>query len=57
MVLLSQIGYMMRETGSIKMRNNGTILLKTILVISVSSLSFFFMGYGLASDANGGLLG
>jgi ammonium transporter, Amt family len=48
---------MMRETGSIKMEKNSTILLKTILVISVSSLCFFFIGYGLGSDANGGLLG
>jgi ammonia channel protein AmtB len=51
MVIMAQIGYMMRETGSIKMQNNQTILLKTILVISVSSLTFFFMGYGLANDA------
>jgi ammonia channel protein AmtB len=42
---------MMRETGSIKMHNNQTILLKTVLVISVSSLTFFFMGYGLGNDA------
>ena len=48
---------MMRETGSIKMEKNSTILLKTILVISVSSLCFFFIGYGLSSDAHGGLLG
>ena len=57
MVLLGQVGYMMRETGSIKMMNNSTVLLKTILVISVSSLSFFFIGFGLSSDAMGGLLG
>jgi ammonium transporter, Amt family len=48
---------MMRETGSIKMHNNSTILLKTILVISISSLNFFMLGYGLGSEANGGLLG
>jgi ammonium transporter, Amt family len=57
MILMSQVGYMMRETGSIKMEKNSTILLKTILVISVSSLCFFFVGYGLGSDADGGLLG
>jgi Amt family ammonium transporter len=51
MVLLSQVGYMMRETGTIKMKNNSTILLKTILVISVSSLVFFFIGFGLANNA------
>lgn len=47
----------MRETGTIKMKNNSTILLKTSLVISVSSLVFFFVGYGLANNASGGLLG
>ena len=47
----------MRETGTIKMKNNSTILLKTILVISVSSLVYFFIGYGLSNNANGGLLG
>jgi len=57
MVLLSQVGYMMRETGSIKMHNNSTILLKTILVISVSSISYFFVGYALSTEAKGGLLG
>lgn len=48
---------MMRETGTIKMMNNSTILLKTILVISVSSLNFFFYGYGMGDEASGGLLG
>ena len=57
MVLLSQIGYMMRETGSIKMTNNSVILLKTILVVSVSSITFFIAGFGFAMDADGGLLG
>ena len=57
MVLLSQVGYMMKETGTIKMKNNSVILLKTILVISVSSLTFFVVGFGLATEAGGGLLG
>lgn len=57
MVLLSQVGYMMRETGTIKMKNNSTILLKTILVISVSGTIFFLIGFGLANNAQGGLLG
>ena len=57
MVLLSQVGYMMKETGTIKMKNNSVILLKTILVISISSLTFFIVGFGLAMEAGGGLLG
>ena len=57
MVILSQVGYMMKETGTIKMHSNSVILLKTILVISVSSLTFFFVGYGLGSYAKGGIVG
>ena len=57
MVILGQVGYMMKETGTIKMKNNSVILLKTILVISVSSMTFFIVGFGLAMDSKGGLLG
>ena len=57
MVILSQVGYMMKETGTIKMHSNSVILLKTILVISVSSLTFFFVGYGLGSYVKGGIVG
>ncbi len=48
---------MMKETGTIKMRNNTVVLLKTILVISVSSITFFAVGFGLATKSSGGLLG
>ena len=48
---------MMKETGSIKMKKNTVILLKTILVIAVSSLTFFVVGFGFSNKANGGLLG
>jgi len=51
MVILSQVGYMMKETGTIKMKNNSVILLKTILVISISSLTFFVGGFGLSMES------
>ena len=57
MVILSQVGYMMKETGTIKMHNNSVILLKTILVISISSMTFFVVGFGFGVKANGGLVG
>jgi len=57
MVMLSQVGYMMKETGTIKMQNNNVVLLKTTLVISTSSLGFFFVGYGFSQEAEGGILG
>ena len=57
MIILAQAGFMMKETGSIKMKHNSVILLKTILVIAMSSLTFFIVGFGLAIKAAGGLMG
>lgn len=47
----------MKETGSIKMKHNSTILLKTILVVAMSSLTFFIVGFGFSLNAAGGLMG
>ena len=47
----------MKETGTIKIQNNNVVLLKTILVVSVSSLTFFMIGYGFSIEAQGGLFG
>ena len=57
MVMLAQVGIMMKETGSIKMKQNSVILLKTILVIAMSSLTFFIVGFGFSIKAQGGILG
>ena len=57
MVILAQVGFMMKETGSIKMKFNSVILLKTTLVIAMSSLTFFTVGFGFSIKANGGILG
>ena len=57
MVILAQTGFLMKETGSIRMKNNSVILLKTILVIAMSSLTFFIVGFGLCINASGGLMG
>ena len=57
MIFLAQIGFLMKETGSIKMKHNSVILLKTILVIAMSSLTFFVVGFGLCINASGGLMG
>jgi ammonia channel protein AmtB len=51
MIILSQVGFMMKETGSIKMKQNSVILLKTILVIAMSSLTFFTVGFGFSINA------
>lgn len=57
MIVLANVGFLMRETGSIKMFRNTAVLLKTILVISTSGLTFFIGGYGFATEAEGGIMG
>lgn len=57
MIILAQIGFMMKESGSIKMKHNSVILLKTNLVIAISSLTFFIVGFGFSLNAEGGLMG
>ena len=57
MIILSQVGYMMIEIGTIKMVNNTNLLLKNIIVMAISSLTFFGFGYGFATQAEGGVLG
>ena len=57
MIILSQVGYMMIEIGTIKISNNTDLLLKNIIVMAISSLTFFTFGYGFATQAEGGLFG
>ena len=57
MIILAQAGFMMKETGSIKMKHNSVILLKTILVVAMSSMTFFIVGFGISMRAAGGLMG
>lgn len=47
----------MVETGTVKTQNSTDFLLKNLVVMSVSSLTFFVVGYGFARDAQGGLMG
>ena len=51
MIFLFQVGYMMIETGTIKTKNSTNYLLKNLLVMAVSALTFFCFGYGFANNA------
>jgi len=57
MTILAQVGYLMVEIGSIKTHNNSDLLLKNLLVMAISSVVFFLIGFGLSTEAGGGLMG
>ena len=57
MTILAQVGYLMVEIGSIKTHNNSDLLLKNLLVMAISSIVFFLIGFGISTEAGGGLMG
>ena len=57
MIFLSEVGFVMKESGTINVTRNSAMLLKTVLVIGTSSFTFFSVGFGLSYNARGGVLG
>ena len=47
----------MVEIGSIYTNNNSQLFLKNILVVAISSIVFFVVGFGFSLEANGGIIG
>lgn len=58
MVLLSRVGFFMREIGSIKRAEyNSTVVSKNFSNLAVTSITFFILGFGLSCNAKGGFIG
>lgn len=57
MTIFAQTGYFMVEVGSIRTHNNSQLLLKNILVVAISSIVFFVVGFGFSHEAEGGIVG
>jgi Amt family ammonium transporter len=49
MIFISNVGYILKELGSVKNKNNSNLLTRASLVISISSITFFIFGYGLST--------
>ena len=57
MTIFAQVGYFMVEIGSIRTHNNSKLLLKNQLVVAISSVVFFLVGFGFSTDVEGGIIG
>ena len=57
MIIMMQVGFALLETGSVHKKNSITILLKNLLDSCVGAISFYIIGYGLAANADGGIIG
>lgn len=53
LVLMMQAGFVLLETGSTRMKNAGHIAVKTVFTVGLSSIVFWFIGYGLIFGGEG----
>ena len=47
----------MLEIGTVRTQFNSILLLKNIMVVSISSIVFFIVGFGFSTEAGGGIVG
>jgi Amt family ammonium transporter len=52
-----QMGFAMLEAGTVRSKNSSNILLKNLLDTYVGSIVYYLIGYGLANNAEGGIIG
>jgi Amt family ammonium transporter len=52
-----QMGFAMLEAGTVRSKNSSNILLKNLLDTYVGAIVYYLIGYGLANDAKGGIIG
>lgn len=48
MILLMTVGLTMIEYGGMRRKNSKFVLIKNILILSLSSIAWWLVGYGLA---------
>ncbi len=57
LVLLMQAGFAMLEVGFTRMKNVGTVVAKIIVNLSISSIMYWVVGFGIAFGVATGPLG
>lgn len=53
LVFLMHLGFMTLEAGSVQMKNKNNIIFKNFLTVSISAVSYWALGFGLAYGAGG----
>jgi ammonium transporter, Amt family len=56
-IFLMQMGFAMLEAGTVRSKNSSNILLKNLLDTYVGAIVYYLIGYGLANNAQGGIIG
>ena len=53
LVFLMHLGFMTLEAGSVQMKNKDNIIFKNFLTVSLSALSYWILGFGIAYGTGG----
>ena len=57
LVFVMQVGFALLEVGSVSVKNTKNILLKNVMDLCVSAISFYLIGYGLGWGEGSGFAG
>ena len=57
MIIMMQIGFAVLEVGSVRQKNTSNILLKNVIDTMAGAIVFYFIGFSLMSDLQGGIIG
>ena len=56
-IFLMQMGFAMIEAGTIRSKNSSNALLKNLLDTFLGAIVYYLVGFGLANNARGGIIG
>ena len=56
-IIALQLGFTLLEVGSIHPKNMSNILIKNLVDTFLGALAYYIIGYAVANDAQGGLIG
>ena len=56
-IFTMQLGFMMIEVGTIRYKNQRSVIYKNLLDIFMVSITFWGLGFGISVGASGGLHG
>jgi ammonia channel protein AmtB len=52
-----QLGFGFIEVGSVHEKNRANSFIKNMIVPTITIILYFFIGYGIANEADGGVIG
>ena len=56
-IIAMQLGFCLLEVGAIHPKNKANILLKNLVDTFIGAIAYYSLGYSVANDSQGGIIG